>query len=130
MLRMLRVTDPKPWPHDVPESVDSEKWTFCYNGEPVFPVMLTPAHMQRWSRHMSVPIIALQPKWVLDKLLSTPEKREAATGKVRKLLKEYDQIDISPDLTSYGQPGTSEARQLCLLDENETASCPYSNFDR
>ncbi|KAK5946821.1 hypothetical protein PMZ80_000965 [Knufia obscura] len=130
MLRGLRITDPKPWPKDVPESVDSEKWTFCYNGEPVFPVMLTPAHMQRWSRHMSVPIIALQPKWVLDKLLSTPEKREAATGKVRKLLKEYDQIDISPDLTSYGQPGTSEARQLCLLDENETASCPYSNFDR
>lgn len=79
---------------------------------------------------MSVPIIALQPKWVLDKLLDTPEKRKVATGKVRKLLKEYDQIDISPDLTSYGQPGTSEARQLCLLDENETASCPYSNFDR
>lgn len=130
MLRGLRISDPKPWPQDVPESVEDEKWTFCYNGEPVFPVMLTPAHSQRWSRHMSVPIIALQPKWVLDKLLSTPERRNAATGKVRKLLKEYDQIDISPDLTSYGQPGTSEARQLCLLDENQTASCPYSNFDR
>ena len=130
MLRMLRITDPKPWPKDVPESVDSEKWTFCYDDQPIFPVMLTPAHTRRWSRHMSVPIIALQPKWVLDRLLGTPEKREAAIGKVRKLLKDYDQIDISPDLTSYGQPGTSEARQLCLLDKNETASCPYSNFDR
>lgn len=130
MLRGLRITDPKPWPSDVPESIESEKWTFCYNGEPVFPVMLTPAHTQRWSRHMSVPLIALQPKWVLDQLLSTPDKRQAAVGKVRKLLKEFDQVDISPDLTSYGEEGTSEARQLCLLDKNETASCPYGNLDK
>ena len=78
---------------------------------------------------MSVPVIALQPKWVLDKLLSTPDRRESATGKVRKLLKDYDQIEISPDLTTYGQEGTSEARQLCLLDRNETATQPYSNLD-
>lgn len=130
MLRGLRIVDSEPWPQDVPESVESEKWTFCFNGEPVFPVMLTPAHAQRWSRHMSVPLIALQPKWVLDQLLSTPDKRQAATGKVRRLLKDFDQIDISPDLTSYGEEGTSEARQLCLLDKNETASCPYGNLDR
>lgn len=129
MLRGLRMTDPKPWPVDVPASVESAEWTFCYNGEPVFPVMLTPTHIQRWSRHMSVPVIALQPKWVLDNLLSTPEKRSEATGKVRKLLKEFDQVDISPDLTSYGQVGTSEARQLCLLDENQTVECPYRDFD-
>ena len=129
MLRGLRMTDPKPWPADVPQSVESTKWTFCYNGEPVFPILLTPAHTQRWSRHMSVPIIALQPKWVLDDLLSTPEKRGEATDKVRKLLKQFDQVDISPDLTSYGHPGTSEARQLCLLDENQTVNCPYRNFD-
>lgn len=130
MLRGLRIIDAETWPKDIPETIDSEKWMFCFDGQPLFPVMLTPAHMRRWSRHMSVPIIALQPKWVLDRLLSTPEKRESATGKVRKLLKEYDQIDISPDLTSYGQPGTSEARQLCLLDINETAKCPYANLDK
>lgn len=129
MLRGLRIIDKRPWPKEVPEVVDSEKWTFCFDGEPVFPVMLTPAHSQRWSRHMSVPIIALQPKWVLDQLLSTPEKREVATGKVRRLLKEFDQIDVSPDLTSYGEAGTSESRQLCLLDKNETAGCPYNNLD-
>lgn len=129
MLRGLRIADPNAWPIEVPESLTSEKWTFCYGGEAVFPVMLTPAHSQRWSRHMSVPVIALQPKWVLDKLLSTPTKRETAVGKVRKLLKEYDQVDVSPDLTSYGQPGTSEARQLCLLDENKTAEQPYLNLD-
>ena len=130
MLRGLRITDAKTWPKDVPEKVESEKWTFCFNGEPIFPVMLTPAHQQRWSRHMSVPLIAIQPKWVLDKLLSTPERREAATGKVRKLLKEYDQIEISKDLTSYGQPGTTEARQLCLLDNSESATFPYTDLER
>lgn len=129
MLRGLRIADPNAWPTEVPESLASEKWTFCYGGEAVFPVMLTPAHSQRWSRHMSVPVIALQPKWVLDNLLSTQIKRDAAVGKVRKLLKEYDQVDVSPDLTSYGQPGTSEARQLCLLNENKTAEQPYLNLD-
>lgn len=130
MLRGLRIIDSQPWPEDVPEIVDNEKWTFCFDGQPIFPVMLTPAHSRRWSRHMSVPIIALQPKWVLDALLSTPEKRVAATDKVRKLLKAFDQVDISPELTSYGEKGTSEARQLCLLDQNETSACPYSNLDR
>lgn len=130
MLRGLRIWDAAPWPREVPHATASEKWTFCFDGQPVFPVMLTPAHIRRWSRHMSVPLIALQPKWVLDRLLSSPEKREAATGKVRKLLVEYDQVGISPDLTTYGQPGSTEAKQLCLLDENQTADCPYGDLDR
>ncbi|KAG9559605.1 hypothetical protein KCU97_g17970, partial [Aureobasidium melanogenum] len=62
--------------------------------------------------------------------MSTPEKRKSATGKVRKLLAEYDQIDISPDLTQYGEEGTSEIHQLCLKDENETMDCPFDDFDK
>lgn len=130
MLRGLRICDSKPWPQDVPQDTENEKWTFCFNGEPLFPVALTPAHERRWSRHAPVPVIALQPKWVLDKLLSTPEKRKSATGKVRKLLAEYDQTDISPDLTQYGEVGTSEVHQLCLMDRNEQAECPYVDFDK
>lgn len=130
MLRGLRISDTKAWPTDIPQDTESEKWMFCFDGQPLFPVALTPAHQRRWSRHAPVPIIALQPKWVLDNLLSTPEKRESATGKVRKLLAEYDQVEISPDLTSYGDQGTSEVHQLCLLDENHTAQCPYKDFDR
>lgn len=129
MLRGLRIWDPKSWPEDIPQDTEDAKWTFCFDGQPVFPVMLTPAHQERWSRHMSTPLIALQPKWVLDNLLGTPEKREAAQSKVRKLLQKYDTISISPDLTSYGDHGTSEARQLCLQDKNETVDCPYRNFD-
>jgi uncharacterized protein len=130
LLRGLRIVDPCPWPNDIPTKTASSTWTFAYAGEPIFPVLLTPSHSKRFSRHMSVPTIAIQPKWVLDKLLDTPEHRETATGKVRKLLKDYDTLDISPDLTSFGQPGTTESRQLCLDDENETVSCPYEDFDR
>ncbi|RKL35174.1 hypothetical protein BFJ70_g8032 [Fusarium oxysporum] len=129
MLRGLRICDPKAWPDDIPQDTEDAKWTFCFNGEPVFPVMLTPAHQKRWSRHMSVPVIALQPKWVLDNLLGTPEKRKAAQNKVRNLLQKYDTIGVSPDLTAYGAVGTSEARQLCLQDKNESVQCPYRNFD-
>lgn len=130
MLKGLRIWDMKPWPRDVPQDTSNEKWMFCFDGEPLFPVALTPGHQRRWSRHAPVPLIALQPKWVLDKLLATPEKRESATGKVRKLLAEYDQTSISPDLTSYGDVGTSEVHQLCLEDENETVHCPYNDFDK
>ncbi|UZP43447.1 hypothetical protein NXS19_011263 [Fusarium pseudograminearum] len=129
MLRGLRICDPKAWPKDIPEDTEDAKWTFCFSGQPVFPVMMTPAHQERWSRHMSVPLVALQPKWVLDNLLQTPEKRKSAQSKVRGLLQKYDTIGISPDLTDYGATGTSEVRQLCLQDKNESVQCPYRNFD-
>lgn len=128
-LHGLRALDNEPWPADVPQCTDSERWTFCFDGEPIFPIALTPAHSDRWSRHASVPVIAMQPKWVLDKLLGSVEGRASATRKVRKLLGQYDRIDISPDLSQYGEMGTREARQLCLPDENITAECPYRNFD-
>lgn len=130
MLRGLRIWDTVPWPKDVPQDTDDAKWTFCFDGQPLFPVALTPAHERRWSRHAAVPLVALQPKWVLDKLLSTPEKRQSATGKVRKLLAQYDQTEVSPDLTTYGEVGTSEVHQLCLRDENTTVDCPYGDFDK
>ena len=130
MLRGLRIYDPCPWPKDIPTKTASETWTFAYADEPIFPVLLTPSHSKRFSRQMSVATIAIQPKWVLDTLLDTPQHREAAVNKVRKLLKEYDVTEVSPDLTSYGQEGTTESRQLCLADENETVECPYDDFDR
>ena len=130
MLRGLRIWDTKPWPKEIPSDTQNENWTYCFDGTPLFPVALTPAHQRRWSRHAPVPLIALQPKWVLDRLLSTPEKRQSATGKVRKLLKQYDQTEVSPDLTTYGEVGTSEVHQLCLLDENEPADIPFLDFDK
>jgi FPC/CPF motif-containing protein YcgG len=95
----------------------------------VFPIALTPGHEKRRSRYATNLIIAMQPKWVIDNLMSTPEKREHATGMVRGLLKKYDDVEISPDLSNIGETGTTESRQLTLLDHNESSECPYEDMD-
>jgi len=71
----------------------------------------------------------MQPKWVIDNLMSTPEKRKYATTTVRGLLKDYDDIEISPDLANYGDDGTSESRQLVIQDCNEPATIPYEDMN-
>lgn len=57
MLRGLWIIDTQTWPEDIPAKILSEKWTFAFDGEPIFPVMLTPGHARRWSRQMSVPLM-------------------------------------------------------------------------
>lgn len=129
-LRGLRICDTKAWPADVPADTADERWTFCFNGEPVFPIALTPAHDRRRSRYASNLIIAMQPKWVIDNLMSTPEKRVQATTTVRGLLKDYDDVDISPELANYGEKGASESRQLIIEDDNEgRMEVPYKDMD-
>lgn len=129
-LRALRIYDSKPWPQEVPKDVESNTWAFCFDGSPIFPVALTPLHEKRKSRWAPSLCIALQPKWVFDHLLSTQQKRDGATAKVRTLLREYDDVDPSPSLTAYGAPGTTEAHQLFLADDNELeGQCPYEDFD-
>lgn len=129
-LRGLRISDPVPWIKDIPQATSSSKWAFCYAGEAVFPVALTPLYEKRHSRWAPSFVVALQPKWVFDDLLDTPERRKNATSKVRALLKKYDDVDVSPDLTAYGDEGTSEVHQLFLRDDNdETMQCPFTNIE-
>jgi len=130
-LRGLRICDTKPWPSNVPADTNDEQWTFCFNGEPIFPIALTPAHEKRRSRYASNLIIAMQPKWVIDNLMSTPEKRVHATTTVRGLLRDYDDVDVSPDLANFGEKGASEGRQLVIRDDNEAGwEIPFKNMDK
>lgn len=130
LLRGLRTCDPKPWPSDIPAETNEPKWAFCFDGVPWFPAAMTPAHEQRHSRQAPNFTIAMQPKWVFDNLLRTPEKRRAAVEAVRKLMPTYDDVEPSPDLSAYGTEGTTEAHQYYLLDENKTSYCPYSDLDK
>lgn len=43
--------DNVPWPSHIPKDVDTDNWCFCYNGQPFFSVVQTPAHQVRQSRH-------------------------------------------------------------------------------
>lgn len=129
-LRGLRISDIEPWPDHVPADTTDEKWTFCFDGEAIFPIGLTPAHEKRRSRYASNLIIAIQPKWVIDNLMCTPEKRKRATDTVRGLLEKYDDVDISPDLANFGDYGACESKQLILRDNNEGGiKIPYKDMD-
>jgi len=130
LLRGLRTRDMKDWPEEFPQDTQHPKWTFCFDGVPWFPAVLTPAHVKRHSRYAPNFTIGMQPKWVFDHLFRTPERRRAAVESVRKLMKPYDDIEISPDLSAYGTEGTTESHQYYLLDDNVTASCPYQDLDR
>jgi FPC/CPF motif-containing protein YcgG len=74
-------------------------------------------------------LIAMQPKWVIDNLMSTDEKRGIATSKVRSLLEKYDQTDVSPLLANYGAVGESESQQLVLGDDSRKVQVPYADMD-
>ncbi|KAF5343967.1 hypothetical protein D9756_011437 [Leucocoprinus leucothites] len=94
--------DKKPWPVDIPQTIDDAKWCFCFAGEPFFTVIQTPAHQQRRTRYAKGVTIVFQPKWIFDILFSSDAKRASALSKVRALLAKYDPIPVSPDLKNYG----------------------------
>lgn len=127
-LKSLRALDTVPWPTQFPEEIDTDNWCFCFNGEPTFTVVQTPAHEQRQSRYAPSLRVVIQPKWIFDILFSTPKKRVGALKTVRDLLKDYDSIPLSPDLKNYGQDGSRESQQYFLLDENKSAICPYEKL--
>jgi FPC/CPF motif-containing protein YcgG len=108
--------------------MSNKDWTFCFDGATWFTLALTPGHVKRQSRHSPNLVYVFQPKWIFEILFSTPRKREATVEKVRKLLVEYDEVGLSPDLGPYGAEGFRESRQYCLLDENRPSDCPYADL--
>jgi FPC/CPF motif-containing protein YcgG len=128
-LRGLKKWDPEPWPADVPHDIRDWKWSFCFDGNPVFPVSLNPAYVQRRSRRMPVHLVAMQPKWVLDNLLGTPEKGQVAQDKVRKLLGGYDDTPVHPSLKAFQDEDAVEALMLGLPDDSSASEIPYQSLE-
>lgn len=123
LLDGLARLDKKAWPADIPQEIDTDRWCFCFGGEPFFTVVQTPAHQVRQSRYAKGLSIVFQPKWIFDILFSTEAKRAGALSKVRSLLAKYDTIPVSPELKNYGEEGSRESKQYFLLDENSPADC-------
>jgi FPC/CPF motif-containing protein YcgG len=151
--RKLRRLDPKPWPASIPKDTTSNMWCWCFDGIECFMVSafsppcirffigeplassvmfayafqgnMNPAYEQRQTRQADNLCIVYQPKWIFAELFKTDERREAATNKVRGLIKDYDGVDISPDISNYGSPGSREARQHFLWDSNVTSECHF-----
>ncbi|KXN80728.1 hypothetical protein AN958_08146 [Leucoagaricus sp. SymC.cos] len=81
--------DKKPWPKDIPITIEDVKWCFCFTGEPFFTVIQTPAHQQRRMQCARGVMIMFQPKWIFDILFSSDSKRASALSKVRALLAKH-----------------------------------------
>ncbi|KAF9218459.1 hypothetical protein BS17DRAFT_822862 [Gyrodon lividus] len=128
LLDGLAKHDTKSWPTAIPRDIDTDRWCFCFGGEPFFTVIQTPAHQVRRSRYAPGLTIVFQPKWIFDILFSTDAKRAGAVSKVRALLVKYDPMPVSPELKNYGDTGSRESQQYFLLDENVPAPCPYDKL--
>lgn len=128
LLDDLAALDDVAWPPDIPRHVDDPLWEFSFNGEPIFVVCNTPAHIIRQSRRASAFMVTFQPRWVFDPILSRGSAHGTAITVIRKRLAAYDFIPPSPDLGAYGAPGNFEARQYFLNDENLPEVCPFDTL--
>ena len=121
----LSQIDSKPWPKDIPEHLNHPAWEFCFEGEPIFVVCNTPAHVMRQSRRSSTFILTFQPRWVFEDILGTAEAAHKSTTLVRKRLKNYDLVSPCPHLGLYGDEKNREYKQYFLRDDNGEVSCPF-----
>lgn len=125
-LKSLRQIDPKPWPPNISDECESNRWCMCFNGKPAFLAVLTPAHEKRKSRYLQNFCFVYQPRWVFELLLTSPAKREAVLKNVRGLIDKYDYPLVhSPDISNFGDDNCSEAWEYFIYDENRRARSPW-----
>jgi FPC/CPF motif-containing protein YcgG len=125
VLRALRNLDPDPWPATVPRDLQDPAWSFCFAGEPVFPLCTSPAHQNRRTRQSETFMISFQPRWIFDHHLPSAAVAEKYSRLIQGRMRGYDKIGVSPDLGQYGE-GFLDARKYFFLDENAPAPFPAS----
>jgi FPC/CPF motif-containing protein YcgG len=129
LLDGLARADTAPRPADVPEPLDTDLWEFCFDGEPVFVVCNTPAHVLRQSRRSTSFMVTFQPRWVFDGIMDEDDPAQArALRTVRERLRAFDAIEPAPFLGHYGAPGNREFRQYFIDDTNAAPGCPFHSL--
>ncbi|OAZ65919.1 uncharacterized protein SRCM100623_02509 [Acetobacter pasteurianus] len=128
LLKAVSALDSVSWPQDIPTTIDDSHWEFCFNGEPIFVVCNTPAHVHRQSRRSSTFMLTFQPRWVFDNILGNDKSADLAFSKVRGRLKPYDFISASPTLGRYGSKTNREFAQYFLEETNIMPKCPFANL--
>ncbi|MEH7252167.1 YqcI/YcgG family protein [Neobacillus niacini] len=130
-LNLLTKSDAVEWPNHIPTDPKQPMWEFCFHGEQYFMYCATPAHINRKSRYFPYFMLAITPRWVLEKFTSSPLHTEKMKSRIRERLAAYDSISIHPDLNSYGQNDNHEWKQYFLRDDNTTLSkCPFHKKNR
>ncbi|MFK0292478.1 YqcI/YcgG family protein [Streptomyces sp. NPDC090442] len=127
VLQELHHVDPDPWPEGVGTDPDSETWSMCFHGMPLFCNMSSPAHRNRRSRNLGGHFaLVVNPRERFDFFAGETPSGRKVRANIRKRIRAYDGMPHSPQLGSYGV-GALEWRQYGLTEENIERSdvCPF-----
>jgi uncharacterized protein len=119
VLQHLHDVDRRPWPGAYPMDPADPNWEFCFEGEAMFVVCATPAHVARRSRQAGCMVVTFQPRFVFRGLEHDTPAGNAARAIIRRRVVSYDDIPIYPFLAGYGQLDAREWRQYFLPDDND-----------
>ncbi|MFF7635258.1 YqcI/YcgG family protein [Kitasatospora sp. NPDC008050] len=129
VLQELHEIDPEPWPDGVGRDPNSDSWSMCFNGMPLFCNMSSPAHQVRRSRNLGdYFILVINPRERFDIFAGdTPSGRKVRSN-IRRRIGRYDGAPHSWQLGSYGAGGV-EWLQYGLIEENaeRTDKCPFTS---
>lgn len=124
----MQALDPIGWPAGIPTDISSADWAFPIAGVPMFVNVSCPAFHLRRSRNLGPALtLVMQPRAPFDKIAGNTKAGRATRSSIRKRLSQYDQIEASPALGTYGDPGARESDQYCFRDDNtrEVDRCPF-----
>lgn len=124
-LRRLHQADPSPWPEDIPQSPHDPNWTFCFDGEAIFPLCLTPAHQKKRTRYARHLTISFQPRWVFRHHLPDRARMERYSRLIQEKMRGFDASPVSPFLGLYGS-GFLDAEKYFFHDDNLAVPFPSS----
>lgn len=131
LLDGLERLDTAPRPADVPRTIDSDLWEFCFAGEPIFVACNTPAHVLRQSRRSTSFTVVFQPRWIFDGIMNTDAPgAKRAVQQIHDRLEAFDAVAPNPHLGHYEMPGTREYQQYFIGDTNEAPRCPFHQLAR
>ncbi|MCS7482449.1 YqcI/YcgG family protein [Umezawaea endophytica] len=128
VLAALHEVDPAPWPEGVGRDPDSEAWSMCFDGMPLFFNMSSFAHRVRRSRNLGEYFkLIVNPRERFDVFAGdTPSGRRVRTN-IRNRIERYDGTPHSWQLGSY-HGGALEWQQYGLVEENADRAdkCPFA----
>lgn len=126
LLNQVSQLDTSEWPNHIVNDPSHYSWEYCFESEQYFVYCATPAHVKRKSRSFPYFMLAITPRWVLQKFFSCREQSQKVQKTIRERVHAYDSMQPHPDLKWYGQKDNLEWKQYFLRDDNTTLPvCPF-----
>ena len=118
MLQHLLDRDPTPWPADLPRDPNDPRWTFCFDGVPLFFNISTPAHQHLRSRVLGQHLVlVINPRENFDVVASAGDRSgRLIREKIRSRVKAYNAGLVPAELGFYGEEDNYEWRQYQLAE--------------